>query len=480
MLTKAQISALIDQNIKVNSARVSPTKTTGTMLKEVLVELNNSSPESGEYLRANTTSGLSDSEYINNFVTDYSNFNYNNIDPAYFLNGLNGNFFMDIFRAFSAEIQRLRDNAFNREAKFIVGVQLTNADLDGTNWWVADGTNNTDDMRGRYVVGGGILEGNNIPYDSTVGQHNTTLTISNVPEHRHVIQMYRAGASTDDIDSDVAAYIQHLRTPRAGGATVPGQRVRDGANVDIYTEFSGDPNPTESLDNKPSSITGTWIQYVIPDTQPPTVPTNLRTTNISGSSISIVWDSSSDDTAIRGYEVFVDNVQFGSLITSTSAFISGRTPDTAYDIKVRAVDLFNKTSDFTADLTATTLDVDITPPSTVSNLSASLVPLGSSDEYRVSLSWDRATDNEAVSNYIIERKIRESSFWNFHSSAGQTSSSTITFSPPVTYLADFNSTTYDFRVRARDAEGNFGGYSNISSITIPFNNPGGPGPSPAP
>src|SRR4030095_1505311 len=93
------------------------------------------------------------------------------------------------------------------------------------------------------------------------------------------------------------------------------------------------------------------------------------------------------------------------------------------------------------------------PPSAPSNLTASTAG------GQINLSWSAATDNVGVPGYRVER-CQGASCTTFAQIATPTST---TFTD--TGLA--GSTTYTYRVRAADAAGNLGGYSNTASATTP-------------
>ncbi len=95
--------------------------------------------------------------------------------------------------------------------------------------------------------------------------------------------------------------------------------------------------------------------YIGPaDDIPPTTPTNLMITNQSNYTISISWNASTDNMGVTGYDVFVNGTKKTST-NQTSTTISTLNCETQYAIKVRAYDAFNNYSDFTPEISATTL-----------------------------------------------------------------------------------------------------------------------------
>ncbi|MFJ9186371.1 glycoside hydrolase family 6 protein [Streptomyces anulatus] len=73
------------------------------------------------------------------------------------------------------------------------------------------------------------------------------------------------------------------------------------------------------------------------DTQAPTVPTNLRVTAKSSSSVTLAWTASTDDTGVTGYDVLRDGTRVGTTATTTYTD-TGVSASTAYSYSVRATD----------------------------------------------------------------------------------------------------------------------------------------------
>jgi endoglucanase len=93
------------------------------------------------------------------------------------------------------------------------------------------------------------------------------------------------------------------------------------------------------------------------DTQPPTVPANLRVTATTSSSVSLAWDASTDDVSgVTGYQVFRGATQVGSPtgLTFTDTNLAA---STTFSYTVRAVDGTAKVSAASAPVSATTQSV---------------------------------------------------------------------------------------------------------------------------
>ena len=134
---------------------------------------------------------------------------------------------------------------------------------------------------------------------------------------------------------------------------------------------------------------------------------------------------------------------------------------TSYSYRVRANDAALNLGPYSNTATATTPSPDTTPPSAPGTLTATAI-----SSSRVDLSWGAATDNVGVTGYHIERC----------QGAGCTNFAEIGTSPTTSYsdTTAAAGTSYSYRVRANDAAGNLGPYSNTATATTPV--PSGPTP----
>jgi chitodextrinase len=73
------------------------------------------------------------------------------------------------------------------------------------------------------------------------------------------------------------------------------------------------------------------------DTQAPTPPTNVQTSNVTQTSLTLSWTASTDNVAVTGYDVSVSGSSVGTT-TSTSFNVSGLNCGTSYTLGVVAFD----------------------------------------------------------------------------------------------------------------------------------------------
>jgi len=85
-------------------------------------------------------------------------------------------------------------------------------------------------------------------------------------------------------------------------------------------------------------------RQTIPDTQPPTVPSNLTATVVASSQIDLSWDASTDSVGVAGYHIYRKDIYIGST-TETSYQNTGLLPSTTYSYRVAAYDAEGNVSD---------------------------------------------------------------------------------------------------------------------------------------
>jgi chitodextrinase len=89
------------------------------------------------------------------------------------------------------------------------------------------------------------------------------------------------------------------------------------------------------------------------DTQAPTVPTGLKVTGTTSSTVSLSWTASTDNVGVSGYLIFRGGTQVGTSTTTTFTD-SGLAASTAYSYTVKARDAAGNTSAASSAVTGTT------------------------------------------------------------------------------------------------------------------------------
>lgn len=95
------------------------------------------------------------------------------------------------------------------------------------------------------------------------------------------------------------------------------------------------------------------------DTQSPTVPTNLMTSNPSTSTIDLSWTASTDNVGVTSYDIYVDGVFNITTPTNPTTYtVTGLSPNTTYTFTVLANDGSGNASMQSAQATGTTLEAN--------------------------------------------------------------------------------------------------------------------------
>ena len=111
---------------------------------------------------------------------------------------------------------------------------------------------------------------------------------------------------------------------------------------------------------------------VATDTTPPSTPTNLTVSSRTGTSITLTWTASTDDTGVAGYGLYRAGTRIGSASGTTGIF-SGLTCGTSYTLAVDAFDVVGNDSQQGVVMVSTTPCPDTQPPSTPTSLTTSNV-----------------------------------------------------------------------------------------------------------
>jgi len=176
-------------------------------------------------------------------------------------------------------------------------------------------------------------------------------------------------ASTDDVG--VTGY----RVERCQGAgcsnftqiATPATTTFNDTGLTASTSYSYRVRATDAAGNLSAfSSTATASTSAVPDTTPPSAPTNLTSTAASSSQINLSWTASTDNVGVTGYRV--ERCQgaacttFAQIATPTGITFNdtGLTASTSYSYRVRATDAAGNLSAFSSTATASTLGSSVT------------------------------------------------------------------------------------------------------------------------
>ena len=178
------------------------------------------------------------------------------------------------------------------------------------------------------------------------------------------------------------------------------------------------------------------------DTTAPSVPLNLKVVTATTSMARLSWDNSTDNTAVSGYDVFINGTKKYSTVTD-SVTVNNLKADSSFSVAVRALDSSGNASAFSVAIAVKAgSNKDTIAPSVPLNLKVVTVSTS-----MASIAWDNSIDNTAVSGYDV--------FIN-----GLKKYTTVTNSVTVNNLKADSS--FSVAVRAFDSSG------NASALSVPI------------
>jgi glucose/arabinose dehydrogenase len=189
------------------------------------------------------------------------------------------------------------------------------------------------------------------------------------------------------------------------------------------------------------------------DTEPPSVPANPRTSDLTCNTVTFAWDASTDNVGVTAYDIFHDG-QFIKTVSGTTTSTSLTVvPTVTWGLYVNARDAAGNLSQASDTVTITPgpCTVDTEKPTAPSNLT------GTASGTSVTLKWTASTDNVQVIAYDIYRD---------GTLAGTVAG--VVGTPPATTFNDSGlaaSHLYQYYVVARDSAGNVSDHSNQISVT---------------
>lgn len=182
------------------------------------------------------------------------------------------------------------------------------------------------------------------------------------------------------------------------------------------------------------------------DKQPPTTPTNLRITASSDTSVSLAWNASTDNSANWWYCVQANGASCLRVDQPQTTFTRSELgPGRTTTWTVYAIDAAGNRSGTSNAVTHTT-PADTTPPTAPTLTAPTVYPA------RIMVSWTASTDSSSNVFYTVYLNGSVLVDWWVHRFAH------------ALHLTP--STTYEFRVDARDSFGNIS-RSNVVSVTTP-------------
>lgn len=218
----------------------------------------------------------------------------------------------------------------------------------------------------------------------------TNITFSNITTFSVDISWT---ASTDDIETtsyDIFVDGNLVKNTTNTTTTITGLNSNTTYSFTVLAKDIAN-NSSEQSDAKTATT--------LVDSEAPTVPANIIISNETGESFKVSWDPSTDNSAVTGYEVFVD----GNFITTTSETtytVTNLTVSTTYAVQVLAKDAVDNKSALSVAVSATTTDGSTT---TANELFFSEYVEGSSNNKAVEIVNLTSNDID-LSAYSIKRQ----------------------------------------------------------------------------
>ena len=106
------------------------------------------------------------------------------------------------------------------------------------------------------------------------------------------------------------------------------------------------------------------------DRTAPTSPTNLHTTGITDSTVTLAWESSTDNIGVKSYDVYQNNIVIGNTI-STQFTVKNLSPNTSYTFFIKAKDASGNMSASSNTIQVTTAAPAMDQPPQVSEIQVS-------------------------------------------------------------------------------------------------------------
>jgi chitodextrinase len=265
------------------------------------------------------------------------------------------------------------------------------------------------------------------PADTVAPNDVTGLTTSNVT-YSGLTLTWTTSSSTDTTGYSVYQGATLLTTVSGTSYNVTG--------LSGSTSYTFTVKAKDAANNLSSGVSVSITTPVAPDTTAPNNVTNLVTSNVAQTGLTLTWSASSSSD-VASYDIY-NGVTLLTNVTGTTYNVTGLTANTNYTFTVKAKDASNNVASGTS-VTITTL---VNPPSDVTNLTTANVT-----NTNLTLNW---TASSGATSYDV---------YNGVTLLGNTTSTTYN----VTGLTA--STQYTFKVIAKNA----GGSSTGVTTTVTTN-----------
>lgn len=149
----------------------------------------------------------------------------------------------------------------------------------------------------------------------------------------------------------------------------------DEARPDIFKVLWQDFRADQTIKPVNMGVKDIWITGAsLPDTEDPTEPTNLQSSNITDTSFTVTWDASTDNVGVTGYNWRLNGGSSTPINpTPRTINVSGRSPETDNTVEIQSRDEAGNTSTWASIVVTTDA---ATPPSEAFNVFGASAPPG--------------------------------------------------------------------------------------------------------
>ena len=220
--------------------------------------------------------------------------------------------------------------------------------------------------------GNGYSDHTAISTDLEKGKSNTititpTWTGSSYDEGYGVWIDYNQDGDFSDAGETVWTKAKSKDTPVSTSFTVPSSALDGATRMRIVMKYNATPTACEASFSYGEVEDYTVnIGAAVADTQAPTAPSSLASSNVAQTTLTLSWTASTDNVGVTGYDVYQGATKL-TTVTTTSYNVTGLTANTAYTFSVKAKDAAGNISAASNTVNATTTAITISCSSTITS-----------------------------------------------------------------------------------------------------------------
>ena len=205
-------------------------------------------------------------------------------------------------------------------------------------------------------------------------------------------------ASTDNVGvAGYNVYVNDSETPVNGETLVTGTEYAL-ESLTAGTEYKVTVKAVDAAGNVSEGAVYTFTTKNAADTEAPTAPGNVAVTDVTTTTAKVTWSEATDNVGVVGYNVYLNEAKVNeTLITTTEYDLTALTEETAYSVRVTAVDAAENESERSEAATFTTPKTqDTEAPSVPAGVTASDVT-----QTGAKITWTASADNVGVAGYNV-------------------------------------------------------------------------------